>query len=53
MSEIEVFTTTLQSGGYLTVIRSFDSGELLVAKLLLALLALIVLDVFFRLAYRR
>jgi hypothetical protein len=49
----EVFTTTLQSGDYLTISRSFDAGELLLAKLLLALLALVILDITFRLVYRR
>lgn len=50
---IEVFTTTLHSGAVLTISRSFDSGELLLAKLLLALLALVVLDLTFRLVHRR
>jgi hypothetical protein len=49
----DAFTTTLASGAYLTVERSFDSGELLIAKLLLALLALVVLDLVFMLVYHR
>lgn len=50
---MNVITTTLSSSSTLTISPSFDSGELLLAKLLLALLAVIVLDFIFMVVYRR
>jgi hypothetical protein len=50
---MNVITTTLQTSNTLTITPSFDSGELLLAKLLLALLAVFILDFTFRLVYRR
>lgn len=50
---MNVITSTLQTSNTLTITPTFDSGELLLAKLLLALLAVFVLDFIFRLVYRR
>lgn len=49
----DVITTTLTSSATLTISPTFDTGEQLIAKLLLALLAVIVLDLTFRVVYRR
>lgn len=49
----DIITTTLTSSATLTISPTFDSGEQLIAKLLLALLAVIVLDFIFMVVYRR
>ncbi len=50
---MNVITTTLGTENVLTITPTFDSGELLIAKLLLCVLAVIVLDFIFILVYRR
>lgn len=47
-----VITTTLQSGATLVITPTFDTGELLIAKLLLAVLALVVFEFVFKVVYR-
>ena len=49
----DVITTTLTSSATLTISPTFDTGEQLIAKLLLALLAVVALDFLFRLVYHR
>lgn len=49
----DVITTTLASGSTLVITRTADTGEILLALLLLSLLAMMVLDFAFRTVYRR
>lgn len=49
----EVITSTLGSGFTLVIHRTVDTGEILLALLLLSLLAMMVLDFTFRTVYRR
>jgi hypothetical protein len=49
----EVFTTTLASGATLVITPTVDSGEVLLIQILLAGLALLLLEFTFRLVYRR
>lgn len=50
---ISVYTQTLDSGQILTTQNTMTMGDVIIIRLLVALIAVVILDFTFRLVYRR
>lgn len=50
---VSIYTTTLDSGFVLTTQNTMTMGDVIIIRLLVALIAVVVLDFTFRLVYRR
>lgn len=50
---VSIYTTTLDSGQMLTTQNMVTMGDVIIIRLLVALIAVVILDFTFRLVYRR